>query len=255
LSNFEQLAAIDVSAHTQKKGQFTYLAWTFAHAELAKRDPEYTYWSHDFPADSEGVIKYPYLPTPAGCFVRVTVKFEGKEWAETLPVLDFKNKTVSATDVTAMDINTATKRCFVKAAAHFGIGLHIYQGLDAPPEPDITNMPAHQVIMKGGKFDGFTLGELATKAGRAGLGHVRWLTTQQGDLAEKAKEVWESHRPELSDDEVTDELADIESLDELTGLWRCLTKEQEPNFQLAFAAVKDDLKAALPKRDGENNRG
>jgi len=255
MSDFETLAAIDVSAHTQKKGQFTYLAWTFAHAELAKRDPEYSYWPHDFPADSEGVIKYPYLPTPAGCFVRVTVKFNGQQWTETLPVLDFRNQTVSANDVTAMDINTATKRCFVKAAAHFGIGLHIYQGLDAPPEPDISNVPAHKVVMRGGKFEGFTLGDLATKAGRAGLGHIYWLTTQNNELATKAAEVWDKHRPELSDEEVSDELQDAENVDELTGLWRCMNDDQQAQFKEQFAARKQDFKDAEPKRNGENNRG
>ena len=38
-SNFSVLAAINVNGHTEKKGKFTYLSWTFAVSELLKQDP------------------------------------------------------------------------------------------------------------------------------------------------------------------------------------------------------------------------
>jgi hypothetical protein len=257
MSDFKELVAVDVSKHTAKKGNFTYLAWTFAHEQLAMRDPEYTYVTHDFPASDEGQIRYPYLATPAGCFVRVGVVFKGKTWVETLPILDFKNKPVSANDVNSMDVNTALKRCFVKAAAHHGIGLYIYEGLDAPPERDVSDIPAHKVVLTGGKFEGFELGELASKGGIEGLGHLKWLSTNSsaGEVMNaKALEVYEAHAPTYSDDDVIDLIADAEQPGELSGLYRLLTDEQKVTFKDALAVRKGEI-TETTQRTAETARG
>lgn len=119
------------------------------------------------------------------------------------------------------------------------------------------DIPAHKFQVYGGKYDGMSLGELATKAGRAGLGYVCWLARSATDplLKEKAAEVWEKHRPDMTDDQVSDELLDAESTDELTGLWRCLTKEQETAFKDQFKVRRDELSESKPKRTTENARG
>ena len=115
--------------------------------------------------------------------------------------------------------------------------------LGKTPEPSQSHLPAHQQVINFGKYQGMPLGELAAQGGRAGLGYIQWLSTQKDQpLAPAAREVWEKHRPELTDEEVTDELADAADLDDLNGLWRCLTAEQQTTFKDTFANTKADLK-------------
>lgn len=252
-SDFETLAELNVNEHTEKKGQFTYLSWAWAHDYLARLDPEFDWWLHDFPASAEGQIKWPYMATPAGCFVRVTVKFKGKERTHTYPILNHQNRPIPADQLTSFDVNTAQMRAFAKCCALHGLGLYIFSGEDLPKGPDLADIPAHKVQVLGGKYDGMTLGDIATQGGRAGIGYIYWLSCQNNDMAKKAKEVWDAHRPELTDEQVHDELQDAESLDELTGLYRCMTSEQQENFKEQFAARKAEL--APPKRNAETARG
>ncbi len=79
--------------------------------------------------------KINYRKDKAGAYVTVSVTLNGKTETETLAVMDFKNKAVTAPDST--QINKAHKRCFVKALALHGLGLYIYAGEDLPEE-DLT---------------------------------------------------------------------------------------------------------------------
>lgn len=131
-SDFQMLAAINVNEHTEKKGQFTYLSWAWAHDYLAKLDPNFDWWLHDFPAEGMGQIEYPYLATPAGCFVRVTVRFRDKTRTHTYPILNNQNKPIPADKLTSFDVNTAQMRGFAKCCALHGLGLYIFSGEDLP---------------------------------------------------------------------------------------------------------------------------
>ena len=44
VNNFTTLSKINVNQHTEKKGRFTYLSWTFAVSEAMKADPM-TVWA------------------------------------------------------------------------------------------------------------------------------------------------------------------------------------------------------------------
>ena len=48
INNFNELAKINVNKHTEKKGKFTYLSWTFAVSEAMKADP-LTVWAFKEP--------------------------------------------------------------------------------------------------------------------------------------------------------------------------------------------------------------
>lgn len=122
--------------------------------------------------------------------------------------------------------------------------------------PPIADIPAHKVQVFGGKYDGMPLGKIATTAGRAGLGYVMWAANQHPnpEMREKATEVWEKHRPDLSNVQVSDELQDLDSLEELTGLYRCLSEVQSDEFKDQFNARREELKAELPQRTPENAR-
>ena len=124
---FSQLAAINVNEHIERKGNFTYLSWPFAVAQLRQFDPTATWAVQRF----NGL---PFLYTDAGVFVEVSVTVKEVTLSQIHPVLDSKNRPILAP--TAFDINTSIQRCLVKAIALHGLGLYIYAGEDLPTTSD-----------------------------------------------------------------------------------------------------------------------
>ena len=120
---FKQLAAIDVSPYVEKKGQFTYLSWPYAVAQLRLADPESRWEVRRF----DGL---PYLVTEIGYFVEVAVIVQGLTLSQIHPVLDGRNKPITQPSV--FDINTSIQRALVKAIALHGLGLNVYAGEDLP---------------------------------------------------------------------------------------------------------------------------
>ncbi len=120
---FVRLNAVNVSEHIEKKGQFSYLSWPFAVAQLRQADPAATWEVRRF----EGL---PYLKTEAGFFVEVAVTVQGVSLSQIHPVLDAKNRPIELPN--AFDINTSIQRALVKAIALHGLGLYIYAGEDLP---------------------------------------------------------------------------------------------------------------------------
>jgi hypothetical protein len=120
---FAALNDINVSEHVEKKGQFSYLSWPFAVAQLRLIDPSATWEIKRF----DGL---PFLKCDIGYFVEVAVTVEGITLSQLHPVLDGKNKPMASP--TAFDINTSIQRCLVKAIALHGLGLYIYAGEDLP---------------------------------------------------------------------------------------------------------------------------
>lgn len=120
---FTKLNRINVSEHIEKKGQFSYLSWPYAVAQLRQADPTATWTVLRF----DGL---PYQKTEAGCFVEVAVTVQGVTLSQIHPVLDAKNEPVERPN--AFDINTSIQRCLVKAIALHGLGLYIYAGEDLP---------------------------------------------------------------------------------------------------------------------------
>lgn len=141
---FNQLNQKDVNDHVEKKNGLTYLAWSYAHQELKKIDSNYSIKTHEFVHPDVPLDNYfvPYLATPEGYFVQVSVTVKGQTETEWLPVLDFRNKSLAKGSATTFDINKAQKRCFVKAAALHGLGLYIYNGEEVPSanDNDITEL-------------------------------------------------------------------------------------------------------------------
>jgi len=120
---FRRLFQLDVAKHVEKKGQFSYLSWPFAVAQLRLADPVASWEVRRF----DGL---PYLNTDLGFFVEVAVTVQGVTLSQIHPVLDNKNRPILAPS--AFDINTSIQRCLVKAIALHGLGLSIYAGEDLP---------------------------------------------------------------------------------------------------------------------------
>jgi hypothetical protein len=137
---FARLNQINVSAHIEKKGEFSYLSWPYAVAQLRQADPTAVWEVRRF----DGL---PYLKTETGYFVEVAVTVQGVTLSQIHPVLDAKNRPLL--EPTCFEGNTAIARCLVKAFALHGLGLYIYAGEDLPhgetpaeaPKAPVTRLP------------------------------------------------------------------------------------------------------------------
>lgn len=138
---FTKLNQINVSEHIEKKGQFSYLSWPFAVAQLRQADPAAT-WQ---------VIRFdglPYQKTDVGYFVEVAVTVQGITLSQVHPLLDSKNKPIEMPN--SFDVNTSIQRCLVKAIALHGLGLYLYAGEDLPLTDGAANdqqpVPAVEMV-------------------------------------------------------------------------------------------------------------
>jgi hypothetical protein len=120
---FARLNQVNVSDHIERKGDFAYLSWPFAVAQLRLADPQASWEVRRFGG-------LPYLKTETGFFVEVAVTVQGVTLSQIHPVLDGKNRPLA--EPTAFDINTSIQRCLVKAIALHGLGLYVYSGEDLP---------------------------------------------------------------------------------------------------------------------------
>jgi hypothetical protein len=131
-SSFARLSGINVNDHVEKKGQFSYLSWPYAVAQLRLADPAATWEVRRF----DGL---PFLRTDAGYFVEVAVTVEGVTLSQLHPVLDSKNRPIL--EPTVFDLNTSLQRALVKAIALHGLGLYVYAGEDLPTMTDEQPTP------------------------------------------------------------------------------------------------------------------
>ena len=121
VNHFTTLSKINVNTHTEKKGRFTYLSWTFAVSEAMKADPS-TVW----------VFREPMFFKDGTMMVHCDVTMFGKSIYMFLPVMNNSNKAIQ--NPNAFDVNSAMMRCLVKGIAAHGLGLYIYAGEDLPEE-------------------------------------------------------------------------------------------------------------------------
>ena len=120
MKTYNELRTLNVNEHTEKKGQLTYLSWTYAVDTLLQNDPSAT-WNFSPPMIYNDTI-----------MVRVEVTAFGKTMQMQLPVMDNRNQAIKAPD--ARKVSDAQMRCLAKCIACFGIGLYIYAGEDLPIE-------------------------------------------------------------------------------------------------------------------------
>ena len=132
------LLKINVNDHTEKKNGLTYLSWAWAWAEALKADPKANFKVEMQPHGG------PLMIMGDTFMVWVTVTMFDKPMTCMLPVLDYRNKPITAP--TSFDVNTSIMRCLVKAIALHGLGLYIYAGEDLPE--DSQSGQAEPVVVK-----------------------------------------------------------------------------------------------------------
>ena len=130
---FETLNKIDVSNKIKTKNNLKYLSWASAWAEVKKVFPDATYQIIPQIMDERGNTRFWHDDGKTG-WVEVAVTINGIELTEILAIMDFKNKSIAAEDITSVDANKSMKRCLVKACAMHGLGMYIYEGEDIPEE-------------------------------------------------------------------------------------------------------------------------
>lgn len=160
---FNDLYAVNVNGHTEKKNGLTYLSWAWAWGEIKKRHPDATYTVYE---NADG---WNYHTDGRTCWVKTGVTVNGIEHIEYLPVMDYKNKSISTENVTSFDVNKAIQRSLTKACARHGLGLYIYAGEDLPEEEaaekqdasrNAKNIAANNIISALAKARGKSDGEI-----------------------------------------------------------------------------------------------
>lgn len=129
-SVFEVLNAVNCNEHTEKKNGLTYLSWAWAWAEVKKRYPGATYTIYE---NKDGLL---YHTDGKTAWVKTGVTIEGIELIEYLPVMNYKNESISLDRLTSFDVNKTVQRSLTKACARHGLGLYIYAGEDLPEGED-----------------------------------------------------------------------------------------------------------------------
>ena len=136
---FTALANINVNDKTEKKNNLTYLSWAWAWGEIKKQHPDATYTIYE---NKDG---WNYHTDGRTCWVKTGMTVQGIEHIEYLPVMDYRNASISADKVTSFDVNKAIQRSLTKAAARHGLGLYIYAGEDLPDDGEEKPVPASKL--------------------------------------------------------------------------------------------------------------
>lgn len=193
---FEELFALNVNEHTEKKSvgngrTLTYLSWAWAWGYFKRKLPDAKYQIKEWDGK-------PYLfDEKLGYMVETSITANGETHTMWLPVMDGANnamkaepyefttkfgKTVRVEAATMFDINTAIMRCLTKNMAMFGLGLYIYSGEDTPETPfqPMTDEQKRRLLDLGANFD--------TLVSYLQLKSVDEISTEQAEALIKAKE-------------------------------------------------------------------
>lgn len=138
---FEILNNVNVNGHTEQKNGLTYLSWAWAWAEVKKAFPDATYTIYE---NAQG---WNYHTDGKTAWVKTGVTINGLEHIEYLPVMDFRNKSITIDAITSIDVNKAIQRSLTKACARHGLGLYIYAGEDLPEAEQMAKYPSRNEML------------------------------------------------------------------------------------------------------------
>lgn len=184
---FETLSKISVANHVEKKMGLSYLSWAWCWSTLKSIYPDTPvpkptmYQEMIITKDGYQLTdrQVPYLTTPKGTMVEVTVTIQGVDYVQSLYVMDNRNRTVINPDMS--QINKTIQRCTVKAIAMAGLGLNLYAGEDLPMG-DINESDQKQAAEKKVKQQEKANFEKAKKKYVAYMEQLQGLTKQSADV-------------------------------------------------------------------------
>lgn len=138
---FEILNNVNVNGHTEQKNGLTYLSWAWAWAEVKKAFPDATYTIYE---NAQG---WNYHTDGKTAWVKTGVTINGLEHIEYLPVMNFRNQSITIDAITSTDVNKAIQRSLTKACARHGLGLYIYAGEDLPEAEQMAKYPSRKEML------------------------------------------------------------------------------------------------------------
>lgn len=145
-SVFQTLNEINVNDKVEKKNNLSYLSWAWAWGEVKKKYPNAQYKIYERESDYGPVN---YFTDGRTAWVKTSVIINELEHIEELPVMDYKNKSITLDKLTSFDVNKAIQRSLTKAIARHGLGLYIYAGEDLPEEDKKKELePKEETVKK-----------------------------------------------------------------------------------------------------------
>lgn len=130
-SIFNLLVETDLNEDIKSKNNLKYLPWAAAWKEIKKACPDANFEVVPQRMDDYGNTRFWHDDGRTG-WVEVVVTINGISHTEVLAIMDFKNKSIPADQITSVDANKSVKRCLTKACALHGLGLFVYMGEDVP---------------------------------------------------------------------------------------------------------------------------
>ena len=137
MNNYTKLASLHIKDKVERKGKMDYLSWANAWHMLKTEYPNAQRKVYE--SDHTGLN---FFTDGSTAYVKVGIIVNDLEHIDYLPVMDFRNKSVSLENVTSMDINKTIQRSTAKAIAMHGLGLSLWTGEDVPELTTTTKIQA-----------------------------------------------------------------------------------------------------------------
>lgn len=123
-----------MSDKEKTKQGLTYIDWASVWAELKKVHPDANYTIH------RNEMQRPWFDDGRTGWVTVTVSVPDYEMDKViehtvdLPIMNMKNQSIPADEITSVNANKAWQRCLVKACAMHGVGMYVYAKMEDTEE-------------------------------------------------------------------------------------------------------------------------
>lgn len=219
-SVYETLRSINVSDHTEKKNGLTYLSWAWAWDTLMLhfpdsyvnviRDKNGRFWFDD---GFTGWVEVEVIVRGKG--------FEPIRRSELFPIMDYKNRSIPADQITSFSANTAVQRAITKAIARHGLGLYVYAGEDLPPELSQEKVEDKKAVPAENSR---AFAELVNKAKeeRDALGELYEQLGQDIDSANTKNYIIAKAKVLSADPETVAKTGDAEALERMVKVFKAL---------------------------------
>ena len=135
----EELAKVPVKDKVEKKGNFDYLSWANAWSLIKLKYPKAQRNVYEDPHTGLN-----FFTDGKTAYVKVGITINGMEHIDYLPVMDYRNNSITMEKITSMDVNTAIQRSTAKAIAMHGLGLSLWIGEDTI----VSTKPVSQAVSK-----------------------------------------------------------------------------------------------------------
>ena len=130
---FKELSSVSIKGKTDKKGKFDYMSWATAWSMVKEQYPDAQRKVYE--SEHTGLN---FFTDGKTAYVKVGITINDVEHIDYLPVMDYRNNSISMEKITSMDVNTAIQRSTAKAIAMHGLGLSLWIGEDTA---EVVKMP------------------------------------------------------------------------------------------------------------------